>query len=431
MSGKHFPGQKGGWWVWWACAGVVMVSWLANGARAQTAPSSLPPLADAPAAVAAGDGAVVPAGCAACGGGGRVGELFGGGCASCGGGNCIPGRDPAFCCCGWGGDCALGHFLSGVYQCICCPDPCYEPKWTPVADSAFFVDAARPITQMRIRYEHGFGLLDPDRSEFFMAKDHTNPLQLGPAGHCAPANNPGKGMDCIASKVDSDVLQLYMEGATARAGVFVAVPYESLDFTTAGISPTTCCHESGFGDIVVGAKTLILDCQLLQLTTEFTTYIPSGNFTKSLGTGHVSLEPAILLAICLTPDCYIQSQFSYWIPLGGDPLYDANIFHQHASLNCVLCCPCPGLQVVGTFEMNNWWILGGAYTSTSFLSPNPSNGTLSPVAISSSGADIFSTGPGVRLFICDKIDFGVGCAIAVTGDKWQREVLRTEFRWRF
>jgi len=42
-----------------------------------------------------------------------------------------------------------------------------------------------------------------------------------------------------------------------------------------------------------------------------------------------------------------------------------------------------------------------------------------------------SGGPGLRLFICEKFDIGVGSAIAFTGDRWAEELIRAEFRWRF
>jgi hypothetical protein len=42
-----------------------------------------------------------------------------------------------------------------------------------------------------------------------------------------------------------------------------------------------------------------------------------------------------------------------------------------------------------------------------------------------------SAGPGLRLFICDKIDLGVGSAFAFTGTHWAEELIRAEFRWRF
>ena len=44
---------------------------------------------------------------------------------------------------------------------------------------------------------------------------------------------------------------------------------------------------------------------------------------------------------------------------------------------------------------------------------------------------IFSMGPGVRLVICNYLDVGVGSAFALSGQTWSRELIRSEFRWRF
>ncbi len=96
----------------------------------------------------------------------------------------------------------------------------------------------------------------------------------------------------------------------------------------------------------------------------------------------------------------------------------------------MLWCPCPGLQLVGTAELNNWWFLGGAYTATTYLEPSAS-GTLAPAEVSTRNADVVSAGPGLRLFICEKIDIGAGSAIHLTGNRWADELLRVEFRWRF
>ena len=77
----------------------------------------------------------------------------------------------------------LGRLFGNLYECICCPDPCYEPSWIPVANAAFFVNTARPRTMQRIRYN---GLIDvqfPDRAEFFWARE------MLPGG---PGRGPGK-----------------------------------------------------------------------------------------------------------------------------------------------------------------------------------------------------------------------------------------------
>jgi hypothetical protein len=413
---------------WFATALLLAALWPA-GARAEPpapAPASGATPAASPAPVV--DPNVAPAGCAACGGGGSIEDGPGGGCG-CGSG-CYPGRDPAACCCTFGCDTACGRFLSDVYNCICCPDPCYEPHWCALADSAFFVDAARPITQMRVRYDHAWSWTDPDRAEFFMAREHPKNAQL-------LASGVGKGLSIVATKVDYDQLSLYTEGAAGRIGAFVETNYLSIDPTVSpayyNIDPNTfgaSQHQSGFGDLTVGTKTLLLDCELMQFGFEFKTFIPTGNFIKGLGTGHVSLEPSLLLSMRLCPDIYLQHQMSYWIPIGGDSLFEGNVYHNHLSLNFLLCRPCPGIQLISTAEVNQWLVLGGDFTAPNFLVTG-SDGKLAPVAVSSRGAGIVSAGPGLRLVICDKIDIGAAGAFAITGSHFADQTLRVEFRWRF
>jgi hypothetical protein len=44
---------------------------------------------------------------------------------------------------------------------------------------------------------------------------------------------------------------------------------------------------------------------------------------------------------------------------------------------------------------------------------------------------MFGAGPGLRFFVCDKSDIGVGTQFVVTQDHWADELVRAEFRWRF
>jgi hypothetical protein len=313
----------------------------------------------------------------------------------------------------------------------------------PIADSAFFVDAARPVTQMRFRWDTGFNVMTPDRAEYFWARSRTDPSQLGPGGKSG-RKGTGKGIDAIVDKVDYMDLNLYMEGAAGRIGIFIETSYRDLDPQSAAIAPFVgstdgitpdfnklAAPASGFADMVIGTKSLLLDCELLQLSFQFKTFLPVGNFTKGLGTGHVALEPGLLLTVKMTPDCYLQSQLAYWIPIGGDDLYQANVFHAHASFNKLLWMShSGGLQLIGTAEINEWSVLGGNYTETSFLIIDPATGKYTPLA-TPANTSMVSAGPGLRLFICDKIDLGVGSAFAFTGTHWAEELIRAEFRWRF
>jgi len=196
-----------------------------------------------------------------------------------------------------------------------------------------------------------------------------------------------------------------------KAGIFVEMPYRSLD-------PEVNEHHAGFGDLNLGTKAMLLDCDLYELTLQFRTFLPVASPGKGLGTGHVSLEPSLLGAMKLAPDTYLQAQLSEWIPLGGDSAYEGAVLHYHLSLNHVLLRILPDCPLIGTLEFNGYSFQDGLYTDEF------------GVAQKSSGDTYLSIGPGLRLIICDKIDFGLGTAFAV-GDHGPDRIFRTEFRWRF
>jgi hypothetical protein len=438
-----------------AGAALLAAVWAAGPTQAESPPASLPPVAgqvvehktDADAkpgdakpagdAMPAGDApadGILQTGCSTCGNGLLAPPSGGGGCAGCGGcgsgdcaSGCYPGRTPCDCCCC--GNTCVGRFFCGLYQCICCPDPCYDPPhWLAVADSAFFVPAARPITQTRLRWDSMFDIQHIDRAEYIWAKEGLSPVQLGPT-NCV-TNVTGKGPMCVAQSVDIEQLSLYTEAAAGPFGAFVEIPYEEVEPEAASINAALmpsgmgCCQHSGFADMNAGFKSLLLDCELIQFTFQFTTYIPIGQTGKGLGTGHTSLEPAFLMAIKLGPCTYLQLETAYWIPIHGDQVYATEIFHSHASINHILWHPCHDFQIIGTAEVNEWTMDGGAYTATDILIGG------APVSVSASDT-IVSAGPGIRAVLCDKIDLGVGSAFSLTGQRWAREDIRAELRLRF
>src|SRR5262249_56151723 len=68
-------------------------------------------------------------------------------------------------------DARVGRMLCGFSRCICCPDPCYEPRWVPLANAALFVDPVRPATQIRLRGDFGWDMRFPDKAEWFWAQE--------------------------------------------------------------------------------------------------------------------------------------------------------------------------------------------------------------------------------------------------------------------
>lgn len=309
---------------------------------------------------------------------------------SASGNSCVPGQagcTPGDC------DSVFGRLLNGFYGEICCPDPCYEPRWIPAANAAFFQDSPRPVTQTRFRWDAAFNHTFPDTAEYFWGK----------IGSKAPKNP--------TPAVRYGELTMYQEIATKGASAFFDMTYRSID---SGTNPSN----AGLSDIHVGVKSVVLDRELLLVTTQMTTNIPVGNFTNGLGTGHVALEPALLSALKLTHSTYLQTQLAYWIPLGGTPGFAGSTFHYHASLNQNLYRHGDYVNVVGTVELNGYSFRG---QFTDFPSGTPT---------SLSGRGYVNLGPGLRIQFCEKMDIGVGAAFGLT-NHGPESLYRTEMRLRF
>lgn len=389
----------------------------ARGSGVVTANTPMGPLPGA-----SGNQAIVPVGCPSCGGSslldGPVHGVVDGGCdncptCGCGNGCCYPGRKPCECDCG---DSFGGRLLAGLYHAICCPDPCYEPYWNPTANAALFVDGARPVTQLAIRGDFGWNLQFPDRSNYFWARESGFQNAAGVQSTGKGPQRPNGLANFGESAVDYKQGVLHTEGALDRIGLFIELAYEN-------VQPTTYQSASGLGDMVVGTKTLLLDSELIQFAMQLKTFIPTGAFTRGLGVGHVSLEPAFLAAVKVTPKCFVQGETAYWFPIGGDQGVQGPVFHYGLSVNQVLCeCGCEkGIQVIGCLEMTGYEFTSGSFT-------DPSTGVL---VSSTAAGNILNVGPTVRLSVCNTVDFGLGGQFCLTSDHLAQQLLRAEFRWRF
>lgn len=306
-------------------------------------------------------------------------------CEYCGD-TCQSGR----CCTACQSSGRWGRFGRAIYRGLCCPDPCYSPKWRPLADAAFFTSAVRPQNQQRFRWDFAEDLTLPDRAEYFWQTRSTAP-----------------------QGVDYDELKHYVEVAHKSFGAWVEYSYRAVDVDGA--------HAAGFGDITIGTKTLLFDTELVQLAFQFATHVPAGVGAEGLGTGHTSLEPGLVFGVNLSRDSFLQAELTQWIPLGGDADVAGALFRYNASYNHVLWRPHPCVPLIGMVELNGWRFQDGGYND-----PN-----LSPTLQSASGESYVHGATGLRLFFCDRADFGVGCARAITSNSWAETVIRTEFRVRY
>jgi hypothetical protein len=370
-------------------------------------------------AMAPVDGSVEPTGCATCGGFHSAidGPMIHQQTFGCADGSCIPGRKPCYppanpC------DTVVGEFLSNLYQCLCCPDPCYQPRWEPAANASFFVDYARPRTVTRFRFDRLIDMTSPTRSEFFMKRTNPNfPVTLtGPRG--------GRRTFQSDPSLNMSQLYFYQEAATERASVFFEIPYRQ-------INPLWSPTQAGFADLNFGTKALLFDCELLQVTFQFRTYMPSGNAGAGLGTGHVTLDPSILTALKLGPETYFQSQFGNFSPLGGTPNVAGGVFYWLMSLNHTLCHLTPDSPLIATLEMDGWSFENGGYYAPSYPAGMKGINGRQPGLLGQSGVSYFNMGPGLRASICNKVDFGGAITWATTGNHWADPWFRVEMRFLF
>ena len=212
---------------------------------------------------------------------------------------------------------------------------------------------------------------------------------------------------------------MYTEASFGKFGTFVDYPYRSID-------PNVTDHYAGFGDLKIGTKTLLYDCELLQITFQFTHHIPVGISFKGLGTGHMTMEPSLLLAVKLHPRLYFQGQLAEWIPISADASHAGAIFRHNYALNSILYQFNPDLQLLGTLELAAWSFQDGLYVNPDLDPANP--GTY---FLSANGTTYLQGGWGFRLSFCNRLDFGLATIIGFGEESWTDATLRTDLRVLF
>ena len=68
----------------------------------------------------------------------------------------------------------------------------------------------------------------------------------------------------------------------------------------------------------------------------------------------------------------------------------------------------------------------------SFVTPLSATDPVTGDLLSSNSLGVFANaGPGIRLVLCKKVDFGIGTSFHLTNDSYIGHAVRAEFRWRF
>ena len=276
-----------------------------------------------------------------------------------------------------------------------------------------YVEDAAVGTMVRVRFDAGFDMTAPDRAEFFYGKCGCyRTLGLDPN-----ASGPGA---VIVTKLRFQEAHVDLEYALAhRFSLFVDGSGRSIQ-PQAGTGPLFA-GQTGPGDLQAGFKFAPLASRDGYLTFQLRAYMPTGNSLLGLGTGHYSIEPALLFTRRVTPAIALSGQFSVWHPVGGSSAVPVNASQSFAgnvltfgagvSRRFLLA---ENLRVAPVFELVGWSIRSGY-------------GTLISGPASASGDNIVNAKLGARIFVERRSSIYVGFGRQLSHVGWYRDFFRVEY----
>jgi hypothetical protein len=269
----------------------------------------------------------------------------------------------------------------------------------PVRNSGVgYIDSAIPGNVLRFRFDAAYGDHHPSRGEFFWAR--------GPGG---------PGVPLPERNVDYQDLMGYLELLFGEhCSFFAEVP-------TRFLNPEVNNNTAGLGDVNAGLRWAFVHSEDCVLTAQFRTYAPSGDVHRGLGTGHVSLEPALLLFKPLTDTLTLEGEVRYWLPV-GDAGFGGDLIRYGIGLDW-RCFENEWCRVTPVIETVGWTFLHG---TDAFVGPDGI-----PTTRDATGETIVNLKVGMRLGIGEHCDIYGGWGRPLTGDRWYQNTWRLELRLVF
>jgi hypothetical protein len=230
-------------------------------------------------------------------------------------------------------------------------------------------------------------------------------------------------------RINYQELNPYFEyAATRNFSTFVEVPVRFLN-------PSMVPNYYGFSDINAGFKYAFVAEANRYYTFQLRGYLPTGAADRGLGTGHVSLEPALLVFQRLTDRLYFDGELRDWIPVEGSN-FAGNVIRYGTAFtyNMVLT---QNFRVAPVNEIVGWSILGGKETAP----PAKFGGGGGPLPVG--GQCIvnemiglrFGVGnygaPGGGSALNDRHSLGISYGRCITGDHWYKDVVLAEYNFWF
>lgn len=182
------------------------------------------------------------------------------------------------------------------------------------------------------------------------------------------------------------------------------------DYTMRSVNPERNDNTTGFGDMVLGAKATLFDGPSTKVSSVFRTYLKTGPADRGLGTGHVSLEPGVLLRHQLNQHTYFHGEAKYWLPIAGTPAVAGDVLKLGAALSTVWK-ETDTMALLPTLEFSSYTFLSGSATQASGLRRHVNGefaGELYP------GLRVVH-GPGNELGL---LEYGFASGIVFADDGW-------------
>ncbi|MCC9604282.1 hypothetical protein LOC68_00140 [Blastopirellula sp. JC732] len=273
-----------------------------------------------------------------------------------------------------------------------------------------YIDSAFVGSKIRFRFDSAYDNPTPDRAEFF---------------YRASTAATGSPISPAEPQVDYQEFWTYLELAVAsNVSLFVDAPVRM-------VNPEIAANTSGFSDLQVGIKGILLESDADMLTGQIRVYTPTGDASRRLGTNHASIEPALLYARRLSDRTMLESEFRVWVPLDSTvvpqghfagPVLRYGVGVGHDLYQCVSPCGCESKKLTAVAEFVGWSILDG-------LATVPATPTMATI-IDVDGDTIINGKFGLRYTqSCHSVYVGYGRAF--TGDVWYHDIIRAEYAIRF
>ena len=268
---------------------------------------------------------------------------------------------------------------------------------TVSSSSVGYIDDAIPGNMLRLRFDDSVNIHAYNRGEFI--------------------TGAANGFPKDETRVDYQEVSAYAEYALYdRLSFFIEMPVRYLEAQVNG-------DHFGVSDINAGGKLAFVQTEETVATFQFRTYAPTGDSVRGLGTGHTTLEPALLLYDNLGAGLTLEGETRATIPLGGTPDFESYVLRYGIGLGYDLykendLTICPIVEFVG------WTFLGGK--EDLLTSGDPVTTTKS-----ASGDTIVNAKMGVRLKMLDRGDIYFGYGRALTGSTLYKDIYRLEWRLYF